>query len=195
MYDQLGLDKEYRTPRLKKYHALEAISRAMWRDNYFVFVLGQLMQVPTSMFTLLDGYPKMYSDVWRAHIEYVYDKLFSKKIPPGLKGRISTKISKNAIFYMNDLSAQAAHAEELDICFVNFADSENLDAYVPESDVYNKALVNMNAANQAQYKPGTPGMTMDAENRLTEEDIKKMSGDVIPIGKKKDEGDNGNGLH
>jgi hypothetical protein len=189
MYKTIGMPIESTTEKVKKYQALDAIGRRMWRGHNLLFTIGHMAanRGRGSRVILVDGfseYPYLVS--WKEQMKLFYKELFQlEKCPIEVANGFSFVHAPTPKHVTDLVEKYQVELERGEQVVINLAEYELTNA-LPELEVYNKTWdayrveqqKKQQAAQQAAWtgQPERPQLTVvpSEGEELDQEQIDKM---------------------
>jgi len=139
LYDSINFNNEYRTARIKRYHAFAAMFRGVWINETIANVIGHLLISDNSELWLLDGYPATFMNTLYNKFGSAYTQVMDDKPPKSFFNKISIHIVDTDQHFTNELSAAKALADDTTRVLFTLGE-KTFPICLPEMDKYHTTL-------------------------------------------------------
>lgn len=151
-YETIGLEKEFRTPAIKIFHAMQAIQVGNWKPlAVHLLVAHYLATYPNSKIVIIDGYPTKFIEAVLANInEAIQQAMPTHNKFPHHGYTVADVAAYNNVLYT--IQAEAKVAEKL----VFNVSGTTVKDFVPEIDAFNNALQRYQEAQRQEQSRIVP---------------------------------------
>ena len=139
VYDSLGLDEAYRTDRLKKYHAFDALFRQAWLRQNIASTIGHMLVSNESNLWIIVGYPRVFLSRVYKYFGDMYKELLSVDKDTQFLNGVHFHPVNTVTQFDNSVSAAKALAEDEDKMLFIIGE-QSFTTCLPEIDFYHEAI-------------------------------------------------------